>query len=88
MPEIFDALIEELANLEHEQWWFWTKELEKQHRTDPEWQYVFEQWSKSWIPYNQLSEGQKDMDRVWARKVIEVFLKHTSLLKKQNAGND
>lgn len=88
MTEIFNALIEELAEIEHDQWWSWTKELEKIHRTDPAWQYIFEQWSKSWIPYCQLSEGQKDMDRVWARKVIEVFLKHMSLLKSKNAGLD
>ena len=63
-----EELIEDLAELEHEQWMQWATSvigevsLERAAR-----------WDKEYMkPYGELSEEAKEMDREWARKVISV----------------
>ena len=63
-------LIERLAELEHEQWINWSKNIvesesisEKRKR----------RWQKLWCPYNGLSEEMKNLDREWARKVVAII---------------
>ena len=63
-------LIERLAELEHEQWINWSKNIvesesisEKRKR----------RWQKLWCPYNELSEEMKNLDREWARKVVAII---------------
>ena len=64
-----DDLIESLAELEHEQWAHWArymlKNLDLSHITH---------WERQIItPYSELSEKEKESDRVWARKMLEVI---------------
>jgi len=58
--------LEALAALEHEQWMAWAKTLLE---SEPG---ISEQRRKRWttlfVPYAQLSEADKEHDRVWARK--------------------
>ncbi len=77
-------IIEELSNLEHEQWMYWTKavigKLEKQYeecKSDEErngcdlaLKLLQRNWTKNWIPYSELSEEVKEHDRKWARKIL------------------
>jgi hypothetical protein len=30
-------------------------------------------WVQNWAPYEMLSEDEKDKDRIWARKVLELL---------------
>jgi hypothetical protein len=80
-----EELREKLSELEHDQWMEWTKEIASRFQTEPFFQYQIEQWRKSWIPYGELTDGQKDMDRIWADKTIEVILQflagHTNIRK-------
>ena len=62
LGELLD--LERLAELEHEQWMFWTKLLANEVSEE-----LRKKWEKSWIPYGELSEEMKEQDRVWARKV-------------------
>lgn len=65
------VLIETLARLEHEQWVEWSKALvarEKRLSMNR-----IERWKKLWIPYDQLTEEQKEQDRVYARKVLAII---------------
>jgi len=62
--------IEKLAALEHEQWMAWSKDIVK---TESIRYGRLERWQKLWIPYEQLTEEQKEQDRVWARKVIDIL---------------
>jgi hypothetical protein len=61
-----DTVLEELAALEHEQWSHWTRYL--LDNLSPEniarWQRQIE------TPYRELSEEEKEKDRIWARKVL------------------
>lgn len=66
-------LIDGLAALEHKQWMWWTRALiasgEKISKTRTA------RWTRLWCPYNELPESQKEMDRIWARKVLKIVEK-------------
>lgn len=62
-------MLEKLAELEHIQWSHWTKYMLE--NLTPE---NIERWKKQIeTPYSDLSEKEKESDREWARKVIEIF---------------
>jgi hypothetical protein len=69
-------LIEKLAELEHEQWMDYTKYLSQNipkgldYEDAPIYEWI-DRWKKSWVPYKDLSEKQKEKDRVYARKVMK-----------------
>ena len=58
-------LLEKLSELEHEQWVVWSKALADE--VGPERR---RRWEAMWIPYSQLTETLKEVDRQWARKVL------------------
>lgn len=61
-------LLEKLAELEHEQWIAWSKDIASKEKLSPE---RLKRWKSLWVPYKELSEEMKEFDREWARKVIE-----------------
>lgn len=64
-------IVEELAELEHEQWMYWAKDILKTEDITEE---RAKRWEKeSFKPYKNLTEEQKDMDREWARKVLKII---------------
>ena len=76
-------LIEKLANLEHEQWLHWSKDLAEQlmpgdpshnkHKIGARFIAKIASWrEKYWKPYEDLAEEAKDMDREWAKKVLKI----------------
>lgn len=67
-----DDLLEELSDLEHEQWAHWTKYMLK-NLNDKD----IEQWKRQIkTKYEDLSEKEKDGDREWANKVLKILKKH------------
>jgi hypothetical protein len=60
------ATLERVAEVEHEQWMAWSKavapEVSPERRA---------RWKKSWIPYKDLPEEEKEKDRQWARKALK-----------------
>ena len=61
-------MLEELANLEHEQWAHWTRYM--LNNLTPE---NIERWKGQCdTPYSELSEKEKESDREWARKVMTI----------------
>ena len=79
MASVRDELIEELSDLEHEQWMKWSKELAKKEKLSEE---RVERWEKDWKPYDKLRDDIKEFDRIWARKVLKIVNKYmTKLLK-------
>ena len=62
-------LRERLAELEHEQWVYWSHgvvgEVSPERRA---------RWEATWkLSYEKLSEDEKEFDRVWADKVLEIL---------------
>lgn len=78
-----ENVIEELAKLEHDQWQTWSKNLIDQllsgvstYETFSITQRLLEKqkrWKELWIPYEKLSEDDKEKDREWAEKVLAIM---------------
>lgn len=70
-------LLEELAKLEHDQWKSWALNLidtEDLSRTR------VERWKKTCFKsYNELTEEEKDQDRIWAEQVLWIVKKHMGI---------
>ena len=66
-PKTEQKIIEALAEDEHTQWCEWSKSLAKSEHLSPE---RIARWKKMWIPYAELTEEQKEQDRVYARKSL------------------
>lgn len=67
-------MIEELEELEHEQWIKWAKDILKTENITEE---RAKRWEKeSFKPYKNLTEEQRDMDREWANKVLKIVNKY------------
>ena len=69
----YDQLREELADLEHEQWAHWTEYMLA--NLTPE---NVTRWERQCrTPYSALTEREKNSDRKWADKVLEVLTTYT-----------
>jgi hypothetical protein len=63
-------LLEELSQLEHKQWVEWAKSILEKEDISEETQ---KRWKKDFIPYVDLPEEIKRLDRPFARKSLKVF---------------
>lgn len=62
------ALVEKIAPLEHDQWAHWTK-----YMLDNLTEENIARWRKQIeTKYEDLSEEEKESDRVWARKLLDI----------------
>ncbi len=61
--------IERLASLIHDKWISWSRTLVLNGEVA---QNKVRAWEKYWVPYEELSEEVKDMDREWAHKVASL----------------
>ena len=82
-----DELIERLAELEHEQWIEWSKNIAPELgelRDAASVPLVKDslalrtterllRWNSFWISYDKLDEKTKEQDRKWVRKVLQIF---------------
>ena len=85
-----ENLLEELSELEHKQWLHWTKymlnrleQLEAEIDGKAPYDALFElaQQKQNWhrqiaTPYSKLTEKEKDSDRTWASKTLEITAQH------------
>lgn len=66
-------VIDELAALEHEQWMTWAKDIiEEEDISDAR----AHRWMQYFIPYEELDEDIKELDRVWARKAFNMVVEY------------
>ncbi len=88
-PDILNNvnLLEELSSLEHEQWMAWSKNIVNSEKISED---RMDRWAGLWKSYNKLTTEQKEQDRVWARKVVEIIaqeiLKHKDCKVMHNLG--
>jgi len=81
-----NKLREKLAELEHKQWIEWSAKIEEKlieirnyilHNENEKafgaLQEKINSWTENRRPYNILSEEEKNMDRVWADKIIKLI---------------
>lgn len=89
-----NEVLEELANIEHEQWMSWSKtaliKMKALESNEPD---AFENaiywlqdhWQKNWKSYPELPEDTKEHDREWARKVKAIIEREVSLARQDEA---
>jgi hypothetical protein len=63
-----ERLLEQLAELEHEQWIIWSQAVAAEVSDERR-----KRWQELWVPYRDLPEELKEQDRVWARKVLALL---------------
>jgi hypothetical protein len=78
MVEAQRCVRESLAELEHEQWIKWSQAIAPEVSQERQ-----ERWAKLWIPYPELTEEQKDQDRVWADKSLAKLHSQGVVLKAE-----
>jgi hypothetical protein len=59
-------VLERVAEVEHEQWMAWSKSVANE--VSPERR---KRWEAYWVPYKELPEEVKELDREWARKALK-----------------
>ena len=64
------SLRETLARLEHDQWCEWSRSLAESEALEPA---RLAAWRERWVPYAELSEADKDLDRAYADRVIRLL---------------
>ena len=64
-------LLEELAELEHEQWMKWAANVVGEVCVTR-----FMRWDHFMVPYSELDEETKDQDREWAKRVLVIVDKY------------
>lgn len=69
-------LLERLAAIEHERWMTWATNLMETERLLSDKRVL--RWRGSLMPYAQLTEENKEHDRIWAKKVLEILLPNTT----------
>jgi hypothetical protein len=63
--------LERLAALEHDQWMHWARALlADEPGLSPE---RTARWRAAMVPYADLSETDKDLDRAWARRALAII---------------
>ena len=62
-----DELIEALAEIEHAQWMHWSHAVEA--NVPP----ATRERQRLWVNYAELPDDLKEVDRVWARKVVSLL---------------
>jgi hypothetical protein len=63
-------LRERLASIEHDQWMAWSRALAAdEHLSDQR----LARWRRHWVPYEEMSEQARDVDRRWADRVLDIL---------------
>jgi hypothetical protein len=65
-------VLETLAALEHEQWMSWAKAIAPSLDIE-EADAIMPRWNRLWVPYDKLPEEEKEKDRTWARRVLQIL---------------
>ena len=61
---------EALAEIEHEQWVMWSRDIAGTENITP---FRLARWKMLWRPYAELTEAEKDQDREWADRVLQAL---------------
>lgn len=71
-------LLEKLAELEHIKWMAWARHLLSEEVITT---LRVQRWAKLFVPYKDLSENEKEKDRILARRVLHILKKENDILK-------
>lgn len=77
-------LLEELSDLEHEQWMRWSKTIHDRMKDairegknlEQFTNEMYERWYPNWKSYEKLDWETKEYDREWSRQVLGIIRKY------------
>ena len=78
--KVIEESREILAEIEHEQWIAWSKNIAETETISPA---RLERWKTLWCPYSMLTEAQKDQDREWGNKALSTLSKILSAIEEE-----
>lgn len=73
-----DELLEVLAEFDHEMWKDWARHILSEEAIST---MRVQRWARNFVPYSELSEKEKEKNRVLARKILR-------LIQQQLEGED
>ena len=65
-----DEVIEKLAEIEHIKWMEWARHILSEETITTQ---RVQRWVRNFVPYAELSEVEKEKDRVLARRVMRIL---------------
>lgn len=65
-----EEILEKLAELEHIKWMEWARHLLSEETITTQ---RVQRWVRNFVPYKELSEIEKEKDRVLARRVLRII---------------
>lgn len=68
-----DKILEELAEIEHIKWMEWARHILSEESITT---MRVQRWARLFVPYSELSEQEKEKDRVLARRVLGIVKKY------------
>lgn len=68
-----DELLEKLAEHDHEMWKDWARHLLSEEAISTT---RVQRWARNFVPYNELSEKEREKNRVLARKILRLIQQH------------
>jgi hypothetical protein len=66
-------LIEKLASIDHDMWMGWARDILSEEVIST---VRVQRWAKNLVPYDQLSEKEKEKNRFYARKIVRILKEH------------
>ena len=64
----YNKLREFLADMEHQQWIYWSEGIASKEKLSDN---CLKRWKKLWKPYKKLALEEKEQDRKWADKILD-----------------
>lgn len=75
-PLPYSAMLEAVAAELHSIWVTWSSDVvNNKVSASYDVSMLLDAWQHLWIPYAQLTDPQKQKDRVWARRILEASAK-------------
>jgi len=74
-------LLEQLADLEHIQWWVWAADISATENISAK---RASRWGSLFVPYKALPEDAQEQDKAWARKVLQIIEPLVDSLEAEN----
>lgn len=68
--DVNQEILERLAELEHIKWMEWARHILSEESISTT---RVQRWARNFVPYAELSETEKEKDRVLARRVLRII---------------
>ncbi len=61
--------LDRIASVIHKEWIEWSRETAHRERIS---EATLRRWKSRWIPFEHLPDKEKERDRIWARRILQL----------------